>query len=182
MRRKPSPSRSWERSEGSTTPNATMRHLTASRELAISRLTSEMRVHGCDVCQEACPRNSAKLKAKYPEDPFLVKLAGEFSLIKMLEMPDQFYERTIHPIMHNYNKGKTYLRRNDAVALGNTGNPKQFPVLARATEDPEELVRGYSAWALGRIAGPWDKVVLESRLKQKGSNLVLSEIEQALLN
>jgi epoxyqueuosine reductase len=39
-------------------------------------------VHGCDACQEACPRNSRKLKAKYPEDPFLVKLAEEFSFGK----------------------------------------------------------------------------------------------------
>lgn len=140
------------------------------------------RVHGCDVCQEACPRNSAKLKAKYPEDPFLVKLAGEFSLTKMLEMPDQFYERTIYPIMYNYIKDKKYLRRNAAIALGNTGDPEHIPVLARAMEDPEELVRGYSAWALGRIAGPKAKAVLESRLKQEASNLVLAEIKQALVN
>ncbi len=140
------------------------------------------RVHGCDVCQEACPRNSAKLKAKYPEDPFLVKLAGEFSLTKMLEMPDQFYETTIYPIMYNYIKDKKYLRRNAAIALGNTGDPEHIPVLARAIEDPEELVRGYSAWALGRIAGPKAKAVLESRLKQEASNLVLAEIKQALVN
>jgi len=51
------------------------------------------RVHGCDVCQEACPRNSAKLKARLPEDPFLLQLAEEFSLPKMLKMSDQFYEK-----------------------------------------------------------------------------------------
>ena len=125
------------------------------------------RVHGCDVCQEACPRNSAKLKAKYPEDPFLVKLAEEFSLTKMLEMSDQFYERTIRPIMYNYIKDKKYLRRNAAIALGNTGDPDHIPVLVRALEDPEELVRGYSAWALGRIGGLKARGILESGLKRE---------------
>jgi epoxyqueuosine reductase len=138
------------------------------------------RVHGCDVCQEACPRNSAKLKAKYPEDPFLVKLAEEFSLSKMLEMPDQFYEGTIHPIMYNYIKDKKYLRRNAAIALGNTMDPDHIPVLASAMEDPEELVRGYSAWALGKIGGGKARGILESRLKREDSSAVVVEIKAAL--
>jgi epoxyqueuosine reductase len=140
------------------------------------------RVHGCDACQEACPRNSKKLKAKYPEDMFLAKLAEEFSLVKMLEMPDGFYERTIHPIMYNYIKDKKYLRRNAAIALGNTGDPEYIPVLARAMEDTEELVRGYSAWALGRIGGPKARAVLESHSKLETSNFVIEEINQALVN
>jgi epoxyqueuosine reductase len=138
------------------------------------------RVHGCDVCQEACPRNSAKLKEKYPEDPFLVNLAEEFSLTKMLEMPDQFYERTIRPIMYNYIQDKKYLRRNAAIALGNTGDPDHVPVLALAMEDPEELVRGYSAWALGRIGGPRARSILESGLKREHSSPVIDEIKAAL--
>jgi epoxyqueuosine reductase len=138
------------------------------------------RVHGCDVCQEACPRNSKKLKAKYPEDPFLVKLAEEFSLAKMLEMSDQFYERTIHPIMYNYIKDKKYLRRNAAIALGNTGDTDHIPVLARAMEDSEELVRGYSAWALGRIGGIKARNILASSLKIENLNSVIGEIKTAL--
>src|SRR5512136_2064179 len=138
------------------------------------------RVHGCDVCQEACPRNSRKLKAKNPEDMFLVKLAEEFSLVKMLEMPDGFYERTIHPIMYNYIKDKKYLRRNAAIGLGNTKDPEHIPVLARAMEDAEEFVRGYSAWALGKIGGPRSKSILESSLRRENSSTVADEINAAL--
>ena len=139
-------------------------------------------VHGCDVCQEACPRNAAKLKAKFPEDPFLVRLAEEFSLPKMLEMSDLFYEKTVHPIMYNYINDKKYFQRNAAIALGNMGDPDHIPVLDRAMEAPEDLVRGYAAWALGRIGGGKARAVLESRLKREKSNFAITEIKEALAN
>ncbi len=138
------------------------------------------RVHGCDVCQEACPRNSAKLKAKCPADPFLVDLAKEFSLPKMLEMSDDFYQTVVRPVMYNYIIDKKYFRRNAAIALGNTGNPDHAPVLERALDDPEELVRGYATWALGRIGGNRARAVLESCLKRERSEFVIAEIRAAL--
>lgn len=138
------------------------------------------RVHGCDVCQEACPRNSAKLKAKLPEDPFLAQLAEEFSLPKMLEMSDRFFERIVQPIMYNYIKDRRYFQRNAAIALGNTGDPEHIPALTRAMKDPEDLVRGYSAWALGRIGGPRAKAELERQLRSETSSSVKNEIRAAL--
>ena len=140
------------------------------------------RVHGCDACQEACLRNSAKLKAKLPEDPFLVQLAGDFSLLKMLEMSDRFYEKTVRPIMYNYINEKKYFQRNAAIALGNIKNPDHIPYLDRAMEEPEEMVRGYSAWALGKIGGQTARTVLETRLKKENSNFVIAEINAALAN
>jgi epoxyqueuosine reductase len=138
------------------------------------------RVHGCDACQEACPRNSAKLKAKLPQDPFLVQLAEDFSLPKMLEMSDQFYEKTVRPIMYNYINDKKYYQRNAAIALGNTGLAEHIPVLDQAMDNPEELVRGYAAWGLGRIGGEKPRSILERRLNKEGSSYVISEIRAAL--
>jgi len=60
--------------------------------------------------------------------------------------------------------------------------PEYIPVLARAMEDPEEFVRGYSAWALGKIGGPKSKSILEASLKREDSSTVVDEIKTALAN
>jgi len=44
------------------------------------------------------------------------------------------------------------LKRNAAVVLGNIGTPDDRPVLERAIEDEEPLVREHAVWALDQIA------------------------------
>lgn len=46
------------------------------------------------------------------------------------------------------------LKRNAAVVLGNVGTAEDIPVLQRALEDPEPLVREHAAWALARAGSP----------------------------
>jgi len=138
------------------------------------------RVHGCDVCQEVCPRNQARLKAKLPDDDFLVKVSQNFSLSKMLNMTDEFYATIVQPLMYNYIKERKYFQRNAAIALGNLGDPAFIPDLEIAMKDPEELVRGYAAWALGRIGGKSAKQILAANNSRETSESVRKEIKAAL--
>lgn len=139
-------------------------------------------IHGCDMCQAACPRNRAKLKGVYPKDPLLESIAENFSLPGLLHMSDGFYEKYVHPIMYNYIKEKKYFQRNAAVAMGNTGNREYIPDLVQELENPDEVIRIHVVWALGVMK---DEAAREALLKHKEtetSNAVLEEIDFALDN
>jgi epoxyqueuosine reductase len=137
-------------------------------------------MHGCDICQEVCPRNRERLNARLPEDPFLSMIAGDITYENLLEMKDGFYEARVRPIMYNYIRENKYFQRNAAIAMGNSGDRAYVPALARAMRDPEPLVREYSAWALGRIGGQAAKRVLEDSLREETAEPIISEIKRAL--
>jgi len=135
-------------------------------------------VYGCDVCQQVCPRNRPKLKAKLPPNPHLEHLAADFHLEKLANMSDEHFRRL--SVLLNYVDNKRCLQRNAAVALGNEGDPGAVPALAQAMQSPHEPLRGHAAWALGRIGGSKAKRILESNLAQETSEYVRGEISAAL--
>ncbi|OGO69030.1 MAG: hypothetical protein A2Z49_12850 [Chloroflexi bacterium RBG_19FT_COMBO_56_12] len=70
--------------------------------------------------------------------------------------------------------------RNVAVALGNSGEPAAVRVLQGALEsDPEPLVRGHSAWALGKLGTAESRRALDSALYKEKDPQVLAEIQSA---
>ena len=72
------------------------------------------------------------------------------------------------------------LLRNAAVALGNSGNTDAVPALAAALADPEPLVRGHAAWALGRLGGAAARRALEAARARGTDGGAAAEIEAAL--
>jgi len=137
-------------------------------------------IHGCDICQEVCPRNQKKLKAKLPQNEFLTKVAQDFELTKLLNLSDEFYIERVQPLMYNYIRDKKYFQRNAAIALGNMGDPTFIPDLAQAMQDPEGLVRAYAAWALGKIGGSQVRQILEANLARETDEFAKREIQDVL--
>ena len=135
-------------------------------------------VFGCDVCQEVCPRNRARLKLKLPPSAYLEMLAGDLELETLLAMTDESFSRV--GSLLNYITDKRLFQRNAAVALGNRGDTASVPALERAMDDPEEIVRGHAAWALGEIGGTGARRVLEKCLSMEASGYVRDEIGAAL--
>jgi epoxyqueuosine reductase len=137
-------------------------------------------IHGCDLCQEACPRNQAKLRAELPENAFLEATARHFSLTGLLKMESEFEAKAVAPLLHTYMQERKYFQRNAAVALGNSGNQEMVPYLAAAMEDREELVRAHAAWALGQLGGAGARRSLEAGLARECGAHAAGEIRAAL--
>ena len=109
-------------------------------------------VFGCDICQDVCPWNR---KAPIGHDP---ELAPRAELVNptlewLAELEEADFERLFNgsPVRRTGFQG---LRRNIAIAMGNSGVRRFVPWLKRwASEDdsPSEKVRSAAAWALTQI-------------------------------
>ncbi len=154
------------------------------------RATLAAMVFGCDICQEACPFNQAALTTGHAE--FLpggtaARMGSNGRIDRanpdlrlLLRMTEQeFAEAYGRSALRRMRRSG--LRRNAAVALGNSGNPRAVPDLAAALADPTDpLVRGHAAWALGRIGGTRARAELRSAFALEEEPLVRGEIEAAL--
>jgi epoxyqueuosine reductase len=137
-------------------------------------------VFGCDVCQQVCPWNlrfggsppDAGLAPR--QDVPTPNLAEEIGLT-----PQEFNRKfKDSPIQRPHRRG--YLR-NVAVAMGNLADPGLVPSLVGALEDdPEALVRGHAAWALGRTGTRLAREALDRALKREADERVRAEIRSAL--
>lgn len=157
--------------------NGGVSYTTVPREL---RNGIGVHVHGCDICQEVCPRNRKKVKSTFPKDPFLELINERFHLSGLLLMTDEYYRNCVYPIMYNYIRDKKLFQRNAAIAIGNTKNDKYIPVLEEAFAEAEDTVRVHVAWALGEISGIRAKHILEKQWKHETSGEVKEEIALSL--
>jgi epoxyqueuosine reductase len=64
--------------------------------------------------------------------------------------------------------------------LGNQGDPEMVPLLITALSDPEPIVRGHVAWALGKIGGEKARTALEMGRSREQNKNVREEMENAL--
>lgn len=107
---------------------------------------------GCDICQIVCPWNQKFAGPKY--DPaFTVRPGIPPSQLsdELMLTPEHFNQKFKgNPIKRAKRRG--YLR-NVAIVLGNIRDKRAVPSLCNALNDPDELVRGHAAWALGQIGG-----------------------------
>jgi epoxyqueuosine reductase len=133
---------------------------------------------GCDICQEVCPWNN---KATISSEQAFAPLDGQnpIDLRELFSYDDQMFRQRFRktPLWRPKRRG---ILRNAAIVLGNQADNENIPPLTLGLQDHESLVRGASAWALGRhqsdLAGP----LLSARLKIESDAEVRSEIGYAL--
>ena len=136
-------------------------------------------IFGCDVCQDVCPWNRSF--ARPPRgDPFAWRedLRGlDPGEILGLDEPTFRARYSGTALMRAKWEG---MRRNACVVLGNRRRPQDLPLLARALEDDDPVVRGHAAWAVAAIGGPDARRLLERRRERESRPEVLHEIRSGL--
>lgn len=156
------------------------------RPLVTSTVPYELReamgckIHGCDICQDVCPRNRKKLKQEKPMDSYIEGIAPDITLSNILHMPEGFFERRIRPIMYNYIQDKRYFSRNVALAMGNAEDERYVEDLKAGMESSDEMIREAAAWALGRIGSEEALNILKAQREKETSREIVETIEKAL--
>jgi epoxyqueuosine reductase len=138
------------------------------------------RLFGCDICQEVCPWNRGAPESDEPM--FGPRARGNpLDLIPLFALDDDHFRRRFRrtPLWRAKRRG---ILRNAAIVLGNHRTPKAIDALGRGLHDLEVLVRGASAWALGRYDEPQARAALEARNRIEQDAEVRAEIAAALGN
>lgn len=108
---------------------------------------------GCDICQDVCPWNDAA-KAPAERGPFATaaELQPREELINpaldwLAEMTRAEFQKAFKgsPIKRTKYSG---LRRNAAVAMGNSRRKEFMPTLEKLARDEDEVVAEHAKWAL----------------------------------
>lgn len=135
-------------------------------------------VFGCDICQQVCPWNQRYA----PRDDFspAEQSFKEPELISDLGLSPREFNQRFKGTPVKRTKRRGYLR-NVAVALGNLGAVSAVsPLITTLKEDPEPLVRGHAAWALGQIGSDQARKALDQARITEEDPYVLEEINSAL--
>jgi epoxyqueuosine reductase len=106
-------------------------------------------IFGCDICQDVCPWNRKAPASNVPEfapRPGLVNPALDW----LAEMSAEEFSTTFRgsPVRRTKRSG---IRRNTAIAMGNSGNQNFLPLLDELASDEDAAVRESADWAKARL-------------------------------
>ncbi|MCB9876453.1 MAG: tRNA epoxyqueuosine(34) reductase QueG [Planctomycetes bacterium] len=137
---------------------------------------------GCDVCLEVCPftRRSGRRDTVGEQRPKELRphpIVTTWTLVDVLSMDERRYqEEFVGTAMRRAERSG--MRRNAATVLGNRREERALPALLQALDDPDPVVRGTAAWAIGRIDAA--RPELERARVTEADPQVRAEIEHAL--
>ena len=139
-------------------------------------------IFGCDLCQEICPVNVSP-RAAAPDPAALTAFGPTIEARPQLEGLLALDEEGFRHRFRGsavWRARRSGLLRNACIALGNIANRGSVAALAGALDDPEPLVRGHAAWALGRLGGAAARTRLEQTLSREADAWVRDECAKAL--
>ncbi|MBI4661764.1 MAG: tRNA epoxyqueuosine(34) reductase QueG [Verrucomicrobia bacterium] len=107
------------------------------------------RIFGCDDCLAVCPWNRFAREGRLMRERARSDLAAP-DLVELLSLDEAAFNRRFAGTPIRRAKRRGFLR-NVCVALGNVGDQRSLPALARAAQDAEPLVAEHARWAIQQI-------------------------------
>jgi epoxyqueuosine reductase len=109
-------------------------------------------IFGCDICQDVCPWNNKSGNAPATSLPEFQAREGLFrpELERLADMDQDAFRRTFRnsPVKRARFSG---LKRNIAIAMGNSGNKAFLPALEKMAAGDDEIVAEHARWAMERL-------------------------------
>ncbi len=137
------------------------------------------RLYGCDTCQTVCPKNKGKINWIHEEfmpDPELAKPL----LTPLLTISNREFKAKFGHVSGSW-RGKKPIQRNAILALAHFKEEAAIPdIINLLKNDDRPVIRGTSAWALGKIGGEQAKSALYDAEANEQDEEVLHEIHKGL--
>jgi len=106
-------------------------------------------IFGCDICQDVCPWNRKAPVSSAPEFQSRENLVNP-ALEWLAEMTPENFRETFRgsPVRRTKLSG---LKRNAAIAMGNSGDRKFLPSLEKLSNDEDAVVAESALWSLQKL-------------------------------
>jgi epoxyqueuosine reductase len=138
-----------------------------------------MRILGCDLCQEVCPRNEPVSPLTDLENRHVVAMGDGLDL-RRVAIADQEELGGLLARSGNPSMDPELLRRNAMIAMGNSGDSSFIKILQWSLSDRQSLVRGHAAWALAMLGSRDSLPVLSAMVGTETDPQVRVEMEWAV--
>ena len=132
-------------------PKKCISYLTQTKDEIPLYLRGKMgiRIYGCDTCQLVCPKNK---DIKIPShEEFTPKVTGgHMDLEELLLISNRQFKNKYGHMAGSW-RGKSILKRNAIIALGNMKKEANIELLIKELKDPNPMIRKYASWAIVNI-------------------------------
>lgn len=110
-------------------------------------------VYGCDACQSACPMNTQPWnQGAASENAALENLKRDLGLEALATLGDGDFRARLQPIFRFIAPDNGWVLRSNALrAMGNSGDGRYAPTVARLVGDADPRVAEMARWALEKL-------------------------------
>lgn len=135
---------------GKFNPKKCISYLTQTKDNIPNSLREKMgiKIYGCDTCQLVCPKNKGVKKSSHKE--FIPETHGYINIEELLSMSNREFKKKYGSMAGSW-RGKTILKRNAIIALGNMKREENIHLLIPKLRDSNPMIREYAEWAIVNI-------------------------------